>query len=393
MNPSGLGGYESYLHYLSEQLAFADHESIIVSQSPARDSPETLEREHYTLHHRDGNLLEARKWEYYAMSEAERGTMANKLFKLNDVSENVLLLVRQLSELIEETKPDILHAHSTYVIFNRVLAKLKSDFDLGVPAIVTIHGLPKPLILPSGTETTDYSELVSAFPFDLALGVSNAVSEALRMHLRPLRLEHLVHTEYLGVDLSTFKPNLSLEKEWDLAFMGRLEAMKSVDLFPEMLLLLKRKYPDLRMVMTGEGSMKDQLLEEITRLGLEALVEYRGVVRMDEVANLINRSRVFLYPSRREPFGLSIVEAMACGIPVITTNVFGPREIVRHKWDGYIIPANDTRALVEAVEALLSDVELRTRLGKNALESVRKRFDIRMHTTRLVGIYDQILGQ
>ncbi|NHJ12235.1 MAG: glycosyltransferase family 1 protein [Candidatus Thorarchaeota archaeon] len=391
INPSGLGGYESYLHHLSAQLASADHESIVTTQSPTRNSPERLEREHYMLCHLKGNLLEARKWEYYAMSEAVRNAAASELFKVNDVAENALLLAKELEDLIENWKPDIIHAHSTYVVFNRVLAKLKTDSALDIPSIVTIHGLPKPLVLPGGKETTDYDELVSAFPFKLALGVSKTVSQALREYLKPLGLEHLVRTEYLGVDMSLFKPRPNLEKRWDVAFMGRLEEMKSVDLFPKMLALLKLTHPDLKMILTGDGSLKMRLLEDIEHLGVGSLVEYRGVVEAEKIPELINQSRVFLYPSRREPFGLSIVEAMACGVPVVTTDVFGPSEIVRHKWDGYVVPVDDVHALAEAIETLLLDANLRLKLGRNAMNSVKKRFDIRLHAKRLTGIYREVL--
>ncbi|NHI83596.1 MAG: glycosyltransferase family 1 protein [Candidatus Thorarchaeota archaeon] len=392
MNPSGLGGYESYLHYLSAQLASADHESIIVTQSPARNSPRELQHEHYMLYHLRGNLLEARKWEYYAMPEDARSVAASKLFKLNDVAKNVLLLTKELKKLIENHRPDIIHAHSTYVVLNRVLTRLTRDSDLDVPSIVTIHGLPKPLILPSGKKTTDYNELVSAFPFKLALGVSEAVSQALRKHLEPSKLESLVRTEYLGVNMSLFKPRPNLEKRWDVAFMGRLEEMKSVDLFPKMLALLKSTHPDLKMMLTGDGSLKTRLLEDIEQLGVESLVEYRGVVETERVPELINQSRVFLYPSRREPFGLSIVESMACGVPVVTTGVFGPSEIVRHEWDGYIVPVDDVQALAEAIETLLSDASLRLRLGRNAVNTVKKRFDIRLHAKRLMSIYREVLA-
>jgi glycosyltransferase involved in cell wall biosynthesis len=261
---------------------------------------------------------------------------------------------------------------------------------LRVPVVVTIHGLPKPLILPDGRETTDYKEFVSNFGFDLVLAVSKNVAEAIKSHLES-QFHERVRILYSGIDLTVFRPQPHLEKEWDIAFMGRLEEMKSVDLFPEMLFLLKSKFPDLKMMMTGEGSLKDRIFSEFVERGVSSMVDYQGVVETDDVPVLINKSRIFLYPSRQEPFGLSIVEAMACGVPVITTDVFGPREIVRNNHDGVAVPPDDVEALVEAVERLLMDNELRDQLTRNALKSVKERFDIRENAKQLVAVYEEMI--
>lgn len=390
LNPAGLGGYESIIHYLSKAMAVEGHESFVVTQAPNRESPESMKREYYTLFYLTGNLLESRKWEFYALPEDERENAVDTLFKSSDMVENVDILTNQLDMVINNLQPDIIHAHSTYVVFNRVIMNLRSSSKLKIPAIVTIHGLPKPLILPDGKETTDYNEFVSFFAFDLILAVSENVAEALKKHLS-FEFHEKVRKIYSGIDLSVFRPLPDIEKQWDLAFMGRLESMKSVDLFPEMLSILKSRLPDLKMMMTGEGSLKDWLFREFDERGVSFMVEYLGVVETEEVPVLINKSRVFIYPSRQEPFGLSIVEAMACGVPVLTTDVFGPREIVKHNYDGIAVPPDDVTALADAVELLLRNSELRGLIASNALKSVKEKYDIKQYTKQLVDIYDELI--
>jgi glycosyltransferase involved in cell wall biosynthesis len=392
LNPAGLGGYESIIHYLSKAMIGEGVESFVATQSPDRDASELVQREHYTIYHLKGNLLEARKWEFFALPEENREKAVDELFKSSDLEENVELLTEQLANLINEVQPDIIHAHSIYVVFNRVIDQLCSTSRLKIPVVVTIHGLPKTLILPDGKETTDYSEFVSYFNFDLIVAVSENVADALREHLSPENHER-VRTVYSGIDLTVFRPLPDPEKKWDLAFMGRLESMKSVDLFPEMLVLLKSKFPDLRMMMTGEGSLKDWLFNEFEKRDVSSMVDYQGVVETDEVPVLINKSRVFLYPSRREPFGLSIIEAMACGVPVVTTDVFGPKEIVTHNYDGVAVPPDDVEALASGVEMVLSDDELRTRLIQNGLNSVLEKYDIKKHAKQLIVIYEEMIKQ
>jgi glycosyltransferase involved in cell wall biosynthesis len=388
LNPAGLGGYEAILHYLSAELVSEGHESFVATQPPAREFSETITRSHYTLFHLPGNLLEARKWEFYALPEDERSAAAEQLFTPEDLNQNVSSLIEQLGRLLLDVRPDVIHAHSTYVVFNRVLEVLQQDEEVkNIPAVVSIHGLPKPLILPDGTDTTDYAQFASHMPFDLVLAVSDNVAETLREHLSPENLADRVTTLRNAVNLSVFSPRQGIDKQWDIAFLGRLETMKAVDLFPEMLLQLKQGFPELRMLMTGDGSYKDTLLQGLEEKGVSEMVDYLGVVETERVPDLINRSRIFLYPSRREPFGLSIIEAMACAVPVVTTNVYGPGEIVTHGEDGLAVPPGEVDPLVEAIGALLSDEELQSKLGKNARRTVESHYDLREHTKMLLDIY------
>ncbi len=394
LNPAGLGGYEAILHYLSAELESLGHESMVATQSPERDSLDMIERPHYELFHLSGNLLEARKWEFFALPDKERTKAVKKLFEPDDLETNIAALVNQLQTLIDDIRPEIIHAHSTYVVFNRVLETLRHSRALdSIPLVVSVHGLPKPLVLPNGENTTDYEQLSSSMPFDLVLAVSNNVAETLKQHLSPAGLDDKVVTLHNGVNLSVFYPQENPIKRWDLAFLGRLETMKSIDLFPEMLARLRRVFPELRMVITGEGSYKVKLLNELDRLGVSDLVDYLGVVETERVPELINSSRVFMYPSRREPFGLSIIEAMACGIPVVTTNVFGPSEIITNGHDGLAVSPDNIDELVDAVQMLLSDSELQLRLGQNARKTVEVRFGLKHHTEQLLTIYNNLIDQ
>ena len=121
------------------------------------------------------------------------------------------------------------------------------------------------------------------------------------------------------------------------------------------------------------------------------MVDYLGVIETTAVPKLINQSRIFIYPSREEPFGLSIVEAMACEVPVVTTNVYGPSEIITQDVDGLAVNPDDVKALVKAIRSLLDDEHLRTVMGEEGKTTVEKRFDINQHLENLVGIYQDLL--
>ncbi|MFW9805586.1 MAG: glycosyltransferase family 4 protein, partial [Candidatus Thorarchaeota archaeon] len=295
-------------------------------------------------------------------------------------------------ELIRNVKPDLIHAHSPYVVFNRVLGKIREHSEFGsLPMLATIHGRPKQLILPGGKQTTDYDAFVEVCPFDAILAVSDNVAEVLRRYLKEKGKNVPVITLYLGVNLSVFCPQPKATKKWDVAFLGRLESMKAVDLFPKMLALLKSEFPKLKFLLTGEGSLKNQILNGFEEEDVSDMVEYLGVVETEKVPNLINQSRVFIYPSREEPFGLSILEALACEIPVVTTNVFGPSEIVTNNVDGLTIPPDNVKELVNAIGTLLRSEDLRLKIGRRAKQTVETKFDIKLHYYGLLGSYQGLI--
>jgi glycosyltransferase involved in cell wall biosynthesis len=367
------------------------HESIIATQKPRRDSPPVVARDDYEIVYLSGNLLEARKWEFLETPEKKRDALVDEMFKPDDLRENVSEISRELDVLITEKNPEVIHAHSTYVVFNRVLDSLREHGRIAeTPLILTVHGRPKPLILPGQTRTTDYEQLSQSCPFERVLAVSENVAEQLKSHLA---LPSLVETCYLGIDLSVFRPILRTEKQWDLAYMGRLERMKAVDLLPQMLREVLKQIPEVRMLVTGDGSLRRWLSDELVNQGVQESVEYLGVVEADRIPQLINQCRLFLYPSREEPFGLSIVEAMACGVPVLTTNVFGPSEIVTHNVDGYMVDSDETSQLADAVVLLLSDDKLRTRLGRRGRQTAELRFSMRTHTDTLLKTYSELGAQ
>jgi len=392
LNPAGLGGYESYLHYLSAELSERGNKSLVVTQAPRRDAPRSIEHEHYTIRYLQGNHLEARKWEFYNIPEEHREKEIDRLFQRDDLEKNVDALTTQLQDVLEEIRPDLIHAHSTYVVFNRVLERLKDTGVLdAIPTLVSVHGRPKPLVLPNGEHTTDYDAFSRACPFDHILAVSKNVAEELRKFLSKYDKEVQTSILYLGVNLSVFHPIPNTTKDWDIAFMGRFERMKAVDLFPEMLVRLKQHFPQLKFLMTGEGSLRKDVLIECEKRDVAGLVYYQSVVDTDMIPELINRSRVFIYPSREEPFGLSILEAMACRVPVVTTNVFGPSEILTQDIDGVMIPPDDVEALVQGITLLLEDDDLRASIGSNARKTVQSHFDIRQHYQKLLELYKNMI--
>ncbi|MFX1252971.1 MAG: glycosyltransferase family 4 protein [Promethearchaeota archaeon] len=380
LNP--VGGYETYLERMADYSNEFNLQLHVVTQKHRMDTPDLVSRPNYQIHSLKGNFLEARKWILWDYPEEEREKQAQKLFTTNDLQENCENLENELLTVIKQVKPDIIHAHSTYIVFGRVLNQLDLDF----PVIATIHGLPKPLILPGQIHTTDYAELTKIHPYDRILAVSEAVKSALIK--KNLQAEVL----YLGIDTSLFRP-LKSSKKWDLAFCGRIDKVKGVDFLPEIFERLERKNKLVKVVVAGSGPEETVLKATLDQKNILQYFDFPGVISNASIPQLLNQSRLFVYPSRSEPFGLSILEAMACELPTLTSSIEGPKEIVEDQVDGFLIEPGDIEKYTSLIQKLLARFSLYTEIGKNARKKVLRKFNIRYHISRLVSVYNECISQ
>ncbi|MBD5647000.1 MAG: glycosyltransferase family 4 protein [Desulfovibrio sp.] len=149
--------------------------------------------------------------------------------------------------------------------------------------------------------------------------------------------------------------------------------------------------PDCHFLVAGSGMAEDE--------GMGALVKERGVGNQmhllglqRDVAPLFASSDIFLLPSRVEGFPISIMEAMATGLPVVASNVGGIPDLVRHGKDGFLHDPQDVEGMAHSVAALLADAGLRARLGAGARERLLKEFSLRKMGDRILQRYQEMLA-
>lgn len=157
-----------------------------------------------------------------------------------------------------------------------------------------------------------------------------------------------------------------------LAAMGRLDAQKGYDLLIEAFARIAAKHFDWGLKIAGDGEERRTLERIIEAQGLADRVELCGWV--DEPQSFLLNADVFVLSSRYEGFPNALLEAMACGLPVVSFDCLsGPGEIVRHEIDGLLVPAENVDALAQALDRLMSNPAERVVLGRNASE-VSTRF-------------------
>jgi GalNAc-alpha-(1->4)-GalNAc-alpha-(1->3)-diNAcBac-PP-undecaprenol alpha-1,4-N-acetyl-D-galactosaminyltransferase len=167
--------------------------------------------------------------------------------------------------------------------------------------------------------------------------------------------------------------------------MGRLAEQKGFDLLIEAFARLRNKFPQWSLVILGEGATRGELEKLIARHGLQGAIYLPGVVKHPH--SILQHAELFVLPSRYEGFPNALCEAMACGLPVVAADCrCGPREIIRDELDGLLVPVGDTYALVKAMERLMLDPALRSRLGAVA-PSVVDRFSF----AEIISLWDRVL--
>ncbi len=195
-----------------------------------------------------------------------------------------------------------------------------------------------------------------------------------------------------GVDLKLFHPidpwaakSLLGEPENDhsVLFVGRIDPVKGIDVWFKAMALVAEENPALRsklcVCLIGGDIDEDEPDEEIARLqalknelGIGDIVTFLGRRSQEALPYYYASADVVVMPSLYESFGMVALEAMACGAPVVASDVGGLSYIVRDGETGYLVPERDPRALADCLNRLLRDPELRARLGKRGIEVARE---------------------
>ena len=146
-----------------------------------------------------------------------------------------------------------------------------------------------------------------------------------------------------------------------------------------------------QLLVVGGGPERDALQALAASLGIAERTRFVGAVPHAEVPAWLQRLAVYVAPSRRESFGVAVLEASACGLPVVVSNVGGLPEVVEHGVTGYVVPAADDAALADALRRLCADEALRARMGAAGRARVLERYGWPASLDAMLRCYDRVL--
>jgi glycosyltransferase involved in cell wall biosynthesis len=197
----------------------------------------------------------------------------------------------------------------------------------------------------------------------------HAISESTRDDLvargvPPERIQ-VIHP---GVDANAITPGPpgSRATPPQFVYVGRLKRYKGVDVALRALALARRTRPDLRLDIAGTGAYRGSLEGLARELGVESAVRFLGFVTETEKIELFRRACANLFPSPKEGWGITVVEAGACGTPSLASDSPGLRDSVQHERTGFLVPHGDAAALADRMLQLAADPALVERLGTDA---------------------------
>ncbi|MCG3118941.1 MAG: N-acetyl-alpha-D-glucosaminyl L-malate synthase [bacterium] len=244
----------------------------------------------------------------------------------------------------------------------------------GVPVVIPRRGIDYPL-----KNRWRYRFAYNALATRI-IANSLATKRAL-LHNAPWLAPERIEVIYNGIDAQPFaQPSArDLRKEWGirpeeplLGFVGQLDERKGIRVLLAAWRQIKQEFPQTRLVLVGQGPLREMIEREIKEHGWENAVLLAGFV--DDVVAVMQAIDILLLPSLWEGFGIVLIEAMAAGKPAISTDTSSMPEIIVEGRTGYLVPPADAAALAHRTLALLQNSALREQLGCAARERVAAMF-------------------
>ncbi|KXG08979.1 D-inositol 3-phosphate glycosyltransferase [Anoxybacillus sp. P3H1B] len=287
-----------------------------------------------------------------------------------------------LKRLLLEFQPDILHAH--YVSSYGLVGALTNTH----PFYVSVWGrdiyqFPVQNRLNRG---------IVEFTLQKA-DVICSTSHVMAAETKKYTDKHVEVTPF-GVDLTIFKPLEKQKKE--TITIGTVKSLSDkygiADLIKAFAIVYK-EYPHTNLLIVGDGPQRQEYEQLAETLGIRHVTTFTGRIPNTEVPAYINDMDIFAVPSTEdsESFGVAAVEAMACGVPVIVSNVGGLPEVVKRDVTGLIVPKENPSALAEAFRYLLQDTALRSKMGKNGVNHVKQHYDWVDNANNMLNLYKKTL--
>jgi glycosyltransferase involved in cell wall biosynthesis len=265
---------------------------------------------------------------------------------------------------------DIIHAHNLrhpHVELSLWVSKLR-----GIPLVLTPHspyhvGARGP-ILDAAARAYDYLQGMHPLPhIDRIIALHEAEKEWLLE--RGVRREKIIVVPN-GIEERFFSKIKKAAGRKEVIFIGRLSQSKGLDLLLKSFSQINAKGWKSRLV-GPDGGIQWELIALAKKLGISEKVIFQGEVTGRMLLSLLDNAGMFVLPSKYEPFGISLVEAMARGKACIAIDSGGPREIISNGKDGLLVEYDEGK-LAEGIDRLAMDAALRERLGANAKETAKK---------------------
>lgn len=294
-----------------------------------------------------------------------------------DLSDYIPAFLRELSDFqrSEGARYDLVHSH--YWLSGRVGMTLSRTW--GVPHVTTFHTLAKTKLRARAGERESpqrvaAESLIARNVDGMIVSTEEEKQDLARLYgARACK----INVVPAGVDLELFKPTdrqsarglLGIRENQVILYVGRIEKLKGIEILLRAVTFLEST-SDRRVVIVGGSPGNDAELDRLkalsVELGIAEQVTFTGAVSQTELPRYYSAADTFVFPSHSESFGLAVLEAMACGTPVVVSRVGGLKTFVDSGKTGYLVPWRCPEAFTQRLETLLANPALKDAMGQAA---------------------------
>lgn len=295
---------------------------------------------------------------------------------------------------LAKNRPDIVHIHSSFgPSFYRKMPFIYMAQAKGIPIINHIHGADFDAFYKNASDKKRRLIQKVYLKCQKLIALSDEWKENLRQ-IVPLDKIAVIEN-YCMIPASVTSRNHEKQKDIQILFLGEIGLRKGAFDIPAVISKVNGKENRLRLIMAGDGAAED--VKKVKKLfedyGLTEKVIFPGWVRGEQKANLLSASDILFLPSYNEGMPMTVLEAMAYGKAIITTNVGGIPKLIEENVSGFLCAPGDISGMAERFSELLKNPEKITELGKRARERAINVYSIEKHVEKLLALYETVLKQ
>lgn len=287
-----------------------------------------------------------------------------------------------LKKLLKEWNPDILHSHfmSSYGLLGAIV-----DYKVHFVSVwgKDIFDFPK---------KNKLNEKLVRFTLSKATAICS--TSHIMAKETNLYTDRPVYVTPFGVDLGIFHPAQEDTEFTDKIIVGTVKALEDKYGIADLVkgfALFNKEYPNSELLITGDGPQRKEYEQLATDLGISDVTTFTGKVPNTEVPNIIRKMSIFAVPSTEdsESFGVAAVEAMACGVPVVVSNVGGLPEVVVKDVTGIVTDKESPDQLAAAFKKLARNSEMRMKMGEAGVAHVKNHYSWIDNANYMLTLYEK----
>ena len=295
------------------------------------------------------------------------------------------------SKTLKTQKIDIIH-HMFPAVYGQTFSLLAVKEKFSQPFIfgpVSAHFTRRPL------DERIINKITSTLHFKTISKCSHlvAITEQVKRLYSNLIDRDKISVIPLGVNTKLFRPTTrnKRKQEFELLFVGSLYPIKGAKYLIRSMKYVVREEEEVKLRIIGEGPEKKRLELLAKRLGLRDKVIFEGFVPHNKIVRYYQNCDIFCFLTLGEPFGIAILEAMACGKPVVASNIGGPAEIVKDSETGFLVNPKNVRLVAKKIIQLIKNEKLREKMGRKARRTVMEKYSLEKISEKYHRLYCSLI--